>query len=55
MFKWLGSLVDSNEKQLKKLEPLVTRRGVDAGGRIVWKRKHAVRGTVDGWHRTLFV
>ncbi len=24
MFKWLGNLVDSNEKVLKKLQPLVT-------------------------------
>jgi len=25
MFKWLGNLVDSNEKVLKKLQPLVDR------------------------------
>ena len=23
MFKWLGSLVDSNEKELKRLQPAV--------------------------------
>ncbi|MBA7496034.1 Protein translocase subunit SecA [subsurface metagenome] len=25
MFKWLGSLIDSNEKELKRLQPVVSR------------------------------
>ena len=25
MFKWLGSLIDSNEKELKRLQPIVDR------------------------------
>jgi len=28
MLKWLGSLVDSNEKELKKLQPIVDRINV---------------------------
>ena len=32
MFKWLGGLVDSNEKEIKRFQPLINRiNGLEAG------------------------